>query len=301
MRSRECVGLPASWVNGWLAAVGCTVLHPEIRLHWTEDGAPAAVLSAAKLDPVQAIVDAWPDQAMLDDLPIANEWRGAGVLERRVPVAEFVKRVRAARHHVHSWTLSSTLTDLYVDKAGEVSHGPFDPTGPGTIKWLHNRLVKAHRCVKTPSVEIPRSLSGRPVRVEHNGLGFDQARLGSLADKSAPWTDPVVEVLAFFGLSILPVRGRGVDERQHGKWREAQIQRGWKVPRTSTSRTECRFYWPAWRQPLCTAGIDALLDAWDPQRRKRWSRFGVHAGWRSVRYKGRGKSDRTNAIGAERI
>ena len=30
-----CPGLPASWINGWLAAVGATVLDSRIRLHWT--------------------------------------------------------------------------------------------------------------------------------------------------------------------------------------------------------------------------------------------------------------------------
>ena len=33
----RCPGLPASWVNGWLAAVGVTVLDSRIRLHWTAD------------------------------------------------------------------------------------------------------------------------------------------------------------------------------------------------------------------------------------------------------------------------
>lgn len=40
-----CPGLPASWINAWLAAVGATVLDSGIRLHWTAETA-LAVLSA---------------------------------------------------------------------------------------------------------------------------------------------------------------------------------------------------------------------------------------------------------------
>ena len=36
-----CPGLPASWINAWLAAVGATVLDPRLRLHWTRGGTPA--------------------------------------------------------------------------------------------------------------------------------------------------------------------------------------------------------------------------------------------------------------------
>ena len=42
--SLECPGLPAEWVNGWLAAVGTTVLDPEIQLSWTPDRSAIAVL-----------------------------------------------------------------------------------------------------------------------------------------------------------------------------------------------------------------------------------------------------------------
>ena len=37
---RECPGLPAEWINGWLAAVGTTVLDSELRLSWTMDPSP---------------------------------------------------------------------------------------------------------------------------------------------------------------------------------------------------------------------------------------------------------------------
>ena len=160
-----CRGLPAAWINGWLAAVGATVLDTRLRLHWTTDGAPLAVLSAAVIDPVDALCGSWPDGALLSDLPIAEEWKGAGVVRRRVPVEAFVTRARAARGHPCSWTLSSTVTDLSVDENGEVAHAPFDPAGPGTIKWLHHRLMKLHEKVEPSVARVRASLAGQAIRV----------------------------------------------------------------------------------------------------------------------------------------
>lgn len=295
-----CQGLPASWVNGWLAAVGATVLNDRIRLHWTA-GNHLAVLSAADCHPIDALVESWPDEALLNDLPIAEQWEEAGVLQRKVEVDSFIQRVRVARGHCHSWTLSSTMTDLSVDKNGEVTHAPFDPTGPGTIKWLHHRLLKSHAHVRQPSAQrIRASLVGEASRVKDNGLGFDPARLGSQADKTDAWTDPVVEVMAFFGLALLPMRGRGVDGRLASKTSDnGGRQRGWQRP--SGSYRDPRFHWPAWDQPLNFDGIDALLDLWNPDKQKRWSPLGVHAAWRSARYKALSTSDPTKAYGSERL
>ena len=46
-----CPGWPASWVNAWLAAVGATVLDERIRLRWTTDADPTAVLSSETVRP----------------------------------------------------------------------------------------------------------------------------------------------------------------------------------------------------------------------------------------------------------
>ena len=299
MTQMRCPGLPAAWINGWLAAVGTTVLNPRIRLHWTTEGAPVAVLSAADAGPVEMLVESWPDEALLSDLPIAENWKGAGKLQRKVAVDAFAERARLARGHPYSWTLSSTMTDLCVDENGEVAHAPFDPAGPGTIKWLHHRLMKLDKSVKGSPTRIRDSLAGQAVRVKDNGLGFDHTRLGSLADKADPWTDPVVEELAFFGLAILPVRGRGADRRLDRSANVAEMQRGWrKVPGSRTSRC---FNWPAWHQPLDSAGIDALMDVWDPYKKGAWEQVGVHAAWQSVRFDPRGSADTTRAFGAERL
>ena len=294
-----CPGLPAAWVNGWLAAVGATVLDARIRLHWTTDGEPQAVLSSAEVDPVAALVESWPDEALLSDLPITESWRGAGEVRRKVPVEAFVTRARAARSHRYSWTLSSTMTDLCVAENGEVAHAPLDPAGPGPIKWLHHRLMKLHAQVEPSAARLSDSLAGHAARVQDNGLGFDQTRLGSQADVTSMWIDPVVEVLAFFGLAILPVRGRGADRRLDRYADVGERQRGWRS--TSESRAPRRFNWPAWSQRLESAGIDALMDVWNPENRATWPRVGVHAGWRSIRFDPRGSADTTRAFGAERL
>ncbi|KKZ12980.1 MAG: hypothetical protein TE42_02120 [Candidatus Synechococcus spongiarum SP3] len=291
-----CQGLPVFWINGWLAAVGATVLDDRIRLHWTT-GDHLAILSAADYDPVEALVESWPKQELLEDLPIAEQWQGAGVLERKVKVDSFRQRARAARGHPRSWTLSSTMTDLSVDKNREVAHARFDPVGPGSIKSLHHRLLKVHKYVEKPSSErIRASLAGEEPRVQDNGLGFDPARLGSQADKSKVYTEPVVEVMAFFGLKLLPMRGRGVDSSFAAEaFGGGGRQRGW-------SQGAPRFCWPAWDQPLDVHGIDALLDLWNPKDKKnRWSALGVHAAWQSVKYKALSTSDPTRAYGSERL
>ena len=299
MNQITCSGLPAAWINGWLAAVGATVLDARIRLHWTTDGTPLAVLSASDPEPTDALVESWPDEKLLSDLPIAQDWNGAGKLQRKVSVEDFVERARAARNHRYSWALTSTMTDLYVDKNGEVAHAPFDPSGPGTIKWLHHRLTKVNRHVEQCSAaRIQDSLLGRADRIKINGLGFDQTRIGSLADDAPPWVDPVVEVLAFFGLAILPVRGNGIDQRQDPSVDAAARQRGW---RKISGNSERRFTWPAWRQPLDKDGIDALMDAWSPEKKPAWRRVGVHAAWRSVQFKRRERVDTTRAFGAEQL
>ncbi len=228
MTQVTCPGLPGAWINGWLAAVGATVLDARVQLHWTTDGAPLAMLSASEVDPVAALVESWPDAALLSGLPIAEDWMGTSGIQRKVPVGAFVERARAARGHPYSWTLSSTMTDLCVDEHGEVAHAPFDPAGPGTIKWLHHRLMKVHGHVEPAVGRIRDSLTGRAGRVKDNGLGFDQTRLGSQADETSIWIDPVVEVLAFFGLALLPVRGRGAD-RQLDRFADTrERQRGWQ-------------------------------------------------------------------------
>ena len=299
MTEIDCPGWPASWVNAWLAAVGATVLDERIRLSWTDEAEPKAVLACATIDPLDALAESWPDADFLSALPIAEDWQGAGRLGRKVQVEDFIVRARSARSNNRAWALSSTITDLSVDRQGEVLHAPFDPAGPGTTKWLHHRLVKVHRHVRCPSATLRASLGGQAERVRDNGLGFDQTRLGSLQDATDPWVDPVVEVFAFFGLAILPVRGRGADGRLDRSADLRVRQRGWR--QAPARREPASLFWPAWHQPLDRDGIDALLDAWKPDRRDTWSQLGVHAAWRTVQFQRRGDADSTRAFGSARL
>ncbi len=296
-----CPGWRASWINAWLAGVGATVLDERIRLSWTTDGEPVAVLSCEGIDPVEALVESWPTEETLSRLPIAEEWEGSLKLQRKVPVEAFIERAQVARSDARAWALSSTMTDLSVDKQGEVAHAPFDPAGPGTIKWLHHRLLKVHQHLDKPAKQLRGSAHGQSERVKDNGLGFDQTRLGSLEDKTDPWVDAVVETLAFFGLAILPMRGEGADERlgrSATMFARQRRQRGW---RQIAGAKERHFCWPAWNQPLDADGVDALLDAWNPERKQSWARLGVHAGWRTEPYEARGSSDSTRAFGSKRL
>ena len=294
MTSRTCLGLSGDWINGWLAAVGATVLDSRIRLHWTKGGTPVAVLSAGEMDPLAALAESWPDRTLLEDLPVARHWGSTPRLPRSASLNAFDRRARAARPHRFSWTLSSTLTDLSVDGNGDVTDAPFNPPAPRGAT-LHDRLLKVHKHVD-PSVERLQEALLWGIRVNDNGLGFDITRLGSLADSSKRWVNPVVEVLAFFGLAILPVRGRGTDARLGPSARNRAIQRGWFPDGRAR-----RFFWPAWSQPLDEMGIDALMDAWLPEREPTSPLLGVHAGWRIVPYQDRGSGDPTRAFGSERL
>lgn len=204
------------------------------------------------------------------------------------------------------------MTDLHVYEGDEVAHAPLDPPGPGTIKWLHHRLLKTLAYVDLPAERIAATLEGRGQRVVDNGLGFDLTRVTTQADSSRKTVDPVVEVLAFFGLALLPVRGDGTDQRiTRSRVRSSVRQRGWQ-----TTPHRC-FEWPVWQQPLDPASIDALLDIWARSRRRNrgdhagveeptydykvWDRLGVHAGWRTVGYEPRSSSDPTVGYGSERL
>lgn len=297
-----CPGLPASWINAWLAGIGITVLDPRIRLRWTAKDTPVAVLSSAELDPVEALVQSWPIKEFLSDLPIADCWRHGEKLQRNVPVERFAARVREARGHPHNWTLSSTMTDLSVNGRGEVAHAPFDPPVPKGIT-LHERLVRVHSLAGIVNEERLRaSLLGMANRAQANGLGFDSTRLGSLADTSDRWIEPVIELLAFFGLKAFPVRGPGIDRPLNLPRDSApdERQRGWRRGEDRGSKRR-RLFWPAWRQALETPAIDALLDAWDPMNEETWSPLGIHAAWGSVEYRSRSISDPTRAIGSKML
>ena len=293
LKEVKCPGLCADWINGWLAAVGATVLEPRLRLHWTRDAMPVAVLSSTEMEPVSALVAAWPDDKKLADLPIER------IEKRLAKVGEFRERAKIDRGHSNSWTLTSMMTDLCGEENDEVKPAPFYTAGPGSIGGIHQRLTKAHTHVQHPESWIPDTLSGFGRKVIDNGLGFDLTRIGSQGDSSEKMTDPVAEVLAFFGLALFAMRGKGVVLNKKGTSLQGKLanQKGWMK---LLNENRYRFFWPAWGQRLDKDGIDALLDAWKPFKKPSWPLFDIHAGWKTVEFKASGP-DMTRAFGSERL
>ena len=322
MNEIECPGLPADWLNSWLASIGLLTLEPRLRLSWTSDANPIAVLSTGDgaADPLSLAAAAWPQRERLNAMPIAGYVEGQPDMPRQVHLEVFQRRAELARRHSDSWTLSSTVTDLCVDTGSNttVRHAPLDPKGPGTVKWLHHRLLKSYSNIDTPLEAVVATLEGRGRRVADNGLGFDASRISGLADAAGKVVDPVIEVLAFFGLRILPMRGKGVEIGKAGsKDRFAARQRCWSLDTSQPSKRILTMKWPAWEQPLDSSGVDALLDQWSrlnerqshgrPRTRrphiprKKLALLGIHAAWQTRRYMSRGSGDTTVGFTSKRI
>jgi len=293
MAEFECRGLTASWLDSWLAAAGATVLDDRIRLHWSDDAAPVAVLSAVgQQDPLDLLVESWPSKELITDMPIAADWQECSEMGRKVPVETFVERCQLARAHPLSWTLSSTVTDLVVYESGEVAHAPLDPKGPGTVGSLHHRLSRLLDSAEDPANGLRESLRGAGQRVVNNGLGFDLTRVASLADKTQNLVDPFLEAMAFFGLALFVVRGAGVDQRLGRRSLPAR-QRCWSRDHFMT--------WPSWSVPLDRHGLDALLDVWTMRDIAFAKELGVTGAFRSVDYQERGSADTTVGFGSEHL
>ena len=133
------------------------------------------------VDPMAALVESWPDaESSCPSCRSPRTGRVPPALPRRVPVEAFTVRARAARSHRHSWTLSSTMTDLSVDEQRR-----------GCPCTVRPRRARNHQVASSPAAEGPRapgrrprrydsreSLAGQADRVKDNGLGVrpDAAR-----------------------------------------------------------------------------------------------------------------------------
>lgn len=304
MAELACPGLPASWLNAWLAAVGVTVLVPEMRLSWTDGPTPQAVLAVCDDgDPVQALASAWPSPERISHMPVAEHQSGCDDIVPNLPLQTFQERAQRYRGHVDAWSLSSTYTDLHVDatQPGVVlaARSRFAPPAPGPVGPIHRRLTRVLGFIDEPLARIAATLEGRAHRVNANGLGFDISRVTTLGDYSDKSVDPVLEALAFFGLALLPIRGAGTSRSAQSRGVHLRArQRLWFADLDDARRE--RLMWPAWSDPLGANGIDALLDAWHPLRRATWRQLGVHAAWRSVEFIWQG-NDPTRGIGSEAL
>ena len=271
----DAPGLRADWLNGWLGAIGVTVVVPGVRLGWTDEACPHAVFyyedGLTDNDFIKKLSEGIPNKSILEQ-SVLNK------LPRKVTLDEFRKRARCERE-LGSMYLASSVSDLLSDaeikkansdktkkkadtsktKKVEVGieecnlvHGAFDPSAPRTTGSVYDRAL---RCAeKIPDNGYPKwireSLAGNGERVKTNGLGFDSRRLASGVQVSkvptSPHADPVVELLCLAALAIFPTRGDG----------SQVFQRGWSNGVTKKGA----FKWVAWHPALDRWGIDAFLD-----------------------------------------
>ncbi|MDA8312484.1 MAG: hypothetical protein M0Z46_18125 [Actinomycetota bacterium] len=278
----EAPGLTADWLNGWLAAIGATVLVPQLSLRWTDEVVPSAVFQGDVADVVQAVADALPTEASLDESVIARSRDGFLDFSRNVSLEAYRERA-AVERETHSSLLAASVSDLREDAdLANLEHGAFDPPAPrGETLWS-----RARKCAGVIPVDqrvqwVRQSLEGLGQRRPLNGLGFDARRLVGSADPSEVFADPVIELLCFEALALFPTRGDG---------RRRIFERGW----TNRQTRRGAFEWAAWRPLLDRWAIDAFLDIAEPDRRD------VIGRWTVVPYQPRG--DETNrAYFAERL
>ena len=289
-------GLPADWLNAWLAAVGVTVLVPDMRLSWTDDDPARAEFAFDGTDVLGAIVEAFPSRDWIDDLPIAlTQSESATKAPRNVPLDSYADRARLARRR-NDLSLAAGMTDLVLDVERGVANSRFNPAVPKGIT-LWQRLSSSREAALALDDDLRRTvgatLEGRARRVRGNGLGFDYRRItvASAAGGSDPMVDPVVETLAFVGSTIFPARGAG---------EKAPSLRGWTKPRKGAAK----FVWPVWSQPLDCWAIDALVDLLpqdgEPTGEPALARLGLRSVYESVSYQPSGSSDATRGFGSRR-
>jgi hypothetical protein len=293
--------------------VGATVLVPDLRLAWTDDPVPLAVLHLqGGHDVAEAIAEALPNLEDLGHLAIARHRPDAPELPRTVKLEAFQSRVRLVQSGAlgaGDRSLEMGLTDLYDLRSDEVPHAPFDPPVPKGVT-LYERVVACRKAIEglgQAGSLVRASLLGRGLRVQINGLGFDyRRRADSVHADSKPHSDPVVELLAFFGLQLFPLRGNAHVKQQ-------PRQRGFS---DRASRRHA-FRWPCWTELLDAWAVDALLDRfhaacprlsakeleghWDRHAVATLRRLGIHGVYGSVYQEPRGQADSYRAFASERL
>ena len=134
----EAPGLPADWLNGWLAAIGVTVLVPGARLGWTNDAVPSAVFATDQsVDLAKVVAEALPTPETLASSVIARRLPGTEHdFSRNVTLAAFRERAMVERR-AGEGILAASVSDLNADlKPDNLEHGAFDPPAPrGETLW----------------------------------------------------------------------------------------------------------------------------------------------------------------------
>lgn len=283
---QEAPGLPADWLNGWLAAIGVTVLIPGARLRWTDDGVPSALFETDEPDDLaNKVADALPTPQTLARSVIARTLPGTQHdFSRNVTLAAFRERAVVERR-VGGGVLAASVSDLSADlKPENLDHGAFDPPAPrGETLWSRATACAQANAVTDITERVRDTFSGSGRREALNGLGFDARRFpaGMHAARDV-YADPVVELLAFAALALFPIRGDGRRVRQR-LWTDTSTRRG-------------AFQWIAWRPALDRWGVDALLDL-PPRDLGRLTL----TKYRVIPYQPSARADTTRAYFAERV
>lgn len=283
MNEVRAPGLSGDWLNGWLAALGITVLVDGTRLRWSEDRVPVAILARpSEEDMAEAIAERLPSAARLGALAIARPFP-------RIVGRDGYRMAAEVARAAKDFSLGSSVTDLAAKKeSGELAHSRFDVPAPrGQTLW--DRLERCRQALaQWPSVPdaVRATLAGGGMRVDANGLGFDFKRIPS-GDQPGKYVDPVVECLAFFGLAFFPVRGDG---RNEGR------TRGWRLNPPS-------FSWPTWSAPLDRWAIDALVGLVLRESVARWRGLGmgITEVFEAVRFQKTGDMDQTAGLASRRV
>lgn len=280
----EATNYSADWINAWLAAIGITVAVEGVRLYWSQDPVPCARFESAYADLPAVVYERLPAAEYLAKLPIARQLEGRADFPRKVTLDAFRDRVDLEREAPES-ALAISVTDLVAPRSKArpedgLHHSAFDVTVPKGIT-LWQRANACRQAVTCPSM-VAQSLCGHPPRVKTNGLGFDVRRIPSRSDGGDNYVDPVVELLAFLGLSLFPVRADARRVRTRG-WSSSAKERG-------------AFRWAAWRLPRDRWSIDAWLDRFH-------ANLGTDVGpvFQSVPYRPVGASDTTRGYASEPV
>jgi hypothetical protein len=246
----DAPGLPADWLNAWLAAIGVTVLLPDVKLSWTDDVVPHAQFWVRPEDDLASrVAEALIDENGLRSSPIANTHAESDFsLPRNPRVEAFRDRCRLERAGGDGLLGAILSADVRRKGVRVVEHAPFNPPAPRgeTI------FDRAMRCIENePDRDhVGATLAGTADRFQANGLGFDARRLSSGLPAGGAgtkvWVDPVVELLVLHAMPLFPFRGDGRHARQRA-WVDRPTQRGALV-------------WWAWAPRLDRWAIDAMLD-----------------------------------------
>ncbi|MGH9074039.1 MAG: hypothetical protein ACRDZQ_07940 [Acidimicrobiales bacterium] len=235
-------GLPGDWLNGWLAAIGITVLVEGARLSWSDDLVPIPTCSFDGGDSLPALLsEALPSVADLGKMAIADSR-----LPTHAATLQHYQQAASTARATADFSLAASVTDLAMKVKGDrVAHSEFDPGVPaGRTLW--SRLKRCRLAIEDghdTHEEIESSLRGHGRRTDVDGLGFDVRRISTNGAKRA---DPVVECLAFYGLALFPLRGDG----------RRSATRGWRAYQ-GVGRPQ--FAWATWEPTLDRWGVDALL------------------------------------------